>query len=107
MPMSMGSAQTRGSRSASALWEANRRLGRSRLARVTVVGWRDGAGKLWTPNSIVSVQLPTAKIRGEDRLISEVTFLRSGEEGTQCVITVMPKEGLSPQPFAIVAPVPI
>jgi prophage tail gpP-like protein len=41
-----------------------------------VTGRRDGAGKLWAPNSTVSVQLPTAKIRGEDRAISEVTFMR-------------------------------
>lgn len=87
-----------------AQWEANRRFGRSRVARVHVVGWRDGQGKLWTPNTIVNVQLPTAKVK-EDRIISEVTWLR-GEEGTQSLLTLMPAKALSVQPFTIKPAVP-
>jgi prophage tail gpP-like protein len=86
-------------------WEANRRYGRSKLARVTVSGWRDGSGQLWKPNTVVSVNLPTAKVV-EDRVITEVTWLR-GEGGTQSIITVMPKEALSVQPFFTVLPVPL
>jgi prophage tail gpP-like protein len=86
-----------------AQWEANRRYGRSKLARVTVTGWRCG-DKLWQPNTTVSVQLPTAKIN-EDRVISEVTWMR-GQHGTQTVITVMPKGALSVQPFAVAQIVP-
>lgn len=49
-----------------ALFEANRRWGRGKLARVVVTGWRDGQGQLWKPNSIVNVSLPTGKVN-EDR----------------------------------------
>jgi prophage tail gpP-like protein len=59
-----------------AQWEANRRYGRSKLARVTVTGWRSGDGKLWTPNMMTAVDLPTAKT-SEDRCISEVTWMRA------------------------------
>lgn len=88
-----------------AQWEANRRWGRSRIARVYVVGWRDGLGALWRPNTLVNVHLPTAKVK-EDRIISEATWLR-GEEGTQTLLTLMPAKGLSVQPFTITPVVPI
>lgn len=88
-----------------AVWEANRRFGRSRIARVYVVGWRDGEGKLWTPNTIVNVNLPKAKV-SEDRIISEVMWLR-GEEGTQTLLTLMPALGLSVQPRIIPPIVPV
>lgn len=87
-----------------AQWEANRRYGRSRLARVHVVGWRDGTGTLWTPNTICSVQLPTAKVQ-EDRVIAEVTWMR-GEDGTQTILTLMPAKALSVEPFRIAPVVP-
>jgi prophage tail gpP-like protein len=84
-------------------WEANRRWGRSRLVRVLVTGWRDGpggaGGQLWTPNTIVSVQLPNAKVT-EDRCLAEVTWMR-GEQGTQALLTLMPAQALQLQPFAI------
>jgi prophage tail gpP-like protein len=85
-----------------AQWEANRRYGRSKLARVTVTGWRDGQGKLWKPNTVVNCKLRTAKVE-EDRIICEVSWMR-GEAGTQTMLTLMPKGALSPQPFA---PVPL
>jgi prophage tail gpP-like protein len=85
-------------------FEANRRYGRSRLAKVLVTGWRDGAGALWAANKIVNVSLPTAKV-SEDRCISEVTFMRS-EEGTQTMLTLMPTVGLSVQPFQAILDTP-
>jgi len=100
IPLTDGKYQTQ-----RAQWEANRRYGRSKLARVTVTGWRDGQGKLWQPNTVVNVNLPTAKVQ-EDRVIGEVTWMR-GEQGTQTVLTVMPKEALSVQPFAPIPPVPL
>jgi alanyl-tRNA synthetase len=38
-----------------AKWEAAVRLGRSWSADITVQGWRDGAGKLWQPNTLAQV----------------------------------------------------
>jgi prophage tail gpP-like protein len=88
-----------------AQWEANRRYGRSLLVRVTVTGWRDGAGKLWKPNTLVSVDLPAAKIKG-DRVIAEAVWQR-GEQGTQTILTLMPPKALDVQPFAAILPVPL
>jgi prophage tail gpP-like protein len=82
-----------------AYWEANRRWGRSRQVRVEVTGWRDGSGKLWTANSLVSVNLPTAKVN-EDRAIAEVSYLRD-EDGTRALLTLMPAQALQPQPFTV------
>jgi len=65
---------------------------------VVVTGWRDGQGKLWTPNTVVNCDLPTAKV-DEDRVISEVSYLR-GEEGTTALLTLMPAIGLSVQQVA-------
>lgn len=84
-------------------WEAARRYGRSRAALVTVTGWRDAVGALWTPNTIVPVQLPTLKLSG-DLAISEVSWCRGGQ-GTQTILTVMPKEGLQPEPLIVLAPI--
>jgi prophage tail gpP-like protein len=87
-----------------AQWEANRRWGRSKLVRVTVTGWRSGDGVLWTPNMMTAVDLPTAKIK-EDRCVVETTWQR-GERGTQTIMTLMPKEALSVEPFTAARPVP-
>ncbi len=79
-------------------WEVSRRMGRSLLTEITVVGWRDGGGTLWTPNTLVSIQCPTLKI--EDTFcISECSWIR-GQSGTQTIMTLMNKAGLQPQPFA-------
>jgi prophage tail gpP-like protein len=86
-----------------AQWEANRRFGRSMEVRCTVVGWRDGSGQLWKPNTIVSCRLPSAKI-SEDRCITAVQYLR-GERGTEAVLTLMPPKALDVQPFTIFSPV--
>jgi prophage tail gpP-like protein len=80
-------------------WEASRRYGRSREARITVTGWRDMADALWYPNTIVHADLPTLKMQG-DFAIAEVTWMR-GERGTQTVLTIMPQQGLQPEPLII------
>jgi len=84
-------------------WERARRYGRSRQIQATVVGWRDGAGTLWTPNTIANVSCPTLKIDKEDWLIVDVNWRRSGL-GTQTVLQLMPKEGVAPEPFHFVPP---
>jgi prophage tail gpP-like protein len=86
-----------------ALWEANRRWGRSQLVRATITGWRDGQGALYKPNSIISVSLPSAKTSG-DRVITEVAYQRD-ELGTRSVLTLMPQQALLVQPFTIATPV--
>lgn len=88
-----------------ALWEASRRLGRGNLITIGVTGWRDGAGKLWTPNTVVNVNAPACKVN-EDLIISEVAWERGPEKGTTATLTCMPKEGLMPQPLIVRLPVP-
>lgn len=86
-------------------WEIARRYGRSRQVVVTVTGWRDGAGRVWTPNTLVRLSCPTLKI-DEDWLIAECAWTR-GPRGTQTTLHCMPKEGLIPQPFIPLQPIPL
>lgn len=87
-----------------ALWEASRRFGRGNLITIGVTGWRDGAGKLWMPNTVVNVNAPACKVN-RDLVISEVAWERGPEKGTTATLTCMPKEGLQPQPFVVRLPV--
>lgn len=80
-----------------AIWEQNRRIARSQVVEVTVTGWRDGAGMLWTPNTIVKATLPTAKVNA-DMLIAACSWLR-GPAGTQTTMTLMPPQGFAPEPY--------
>jgi prophage tail gpP-like protein len=83
-----------------AQWEAARRIGRSNRLQLTTDSWRDAAGKLWEPNTLVPVQLPSLKVVGQSWLISEVTYKRD-EDGTTADLTIMPREAFLPQPVVI------
>lgn len=73
-----------------AKWEASVRAGRARRGSYTVQGWRDAAGKLWAPNTLVAIRDPFA---GVDRalLIAGVEYQR-GDRGTVSVLSVVRKE---------------
>lgn len=86
-----------------ALWEAARRAGRGFIVRAVVDSWRDQAGTLWTPNTLVPINVPGA-IGDDYLLISEVTFRRNGETGTTAEIVTMPKSAFQPEPI-VLAPV--
>jgi prophage tail gpP-like protein len=81
-----------------AYWEIVRRSGRSRQLKVTTDGWRDSAGKLYTPNTRIPVNFPALKITPVSWLISEVTYRRDGQSGTTCDLVIMPPEAFMPQP---------
>ncbi len=51
-------------------WEMNRRYGRSRQLNVTLDSWRDSAGRLWEPNTLISITLPVFGLHDEDWLLS-------------------------------------
>jgi prophage tail gpP-like protein len=65
---------------------------------VTTDSWRDSSGELWSPNRLVTLNLPTLKIVDRVWLIAEVTFLMS-ESGATCELTIMPPEGFMPEPI--------
>lgn len=80
-----------------ALWEMQRRRGRSQQLTVTVDSWRDSARALWTPNYLVPLNMPHMKIVGLSWLISQVTFRRDAN-GTHADLVLMPAEAFAPQP---------
>jgi prophage tail gpP-like protein len=82
---------------ARARWEASRRWGRSRSLVVTIDSWRDSAGKLFQPNTLVPVDLPTLKVEGALWMVGEVTY-RKDAGGTQCDLVLMPHQGFAVQP---------
>ncbi|MDR7259881.1 prophage tail gpP-like protein [Sphingomonas sp. BE270] len=83
-----------------AKWEVARRAGRAGGAFVTIDSWRDSAGTLWKPNTLIDVDVPG--LRGEGQMcISEVTFHRSSERGTVADLFVMPPSAFAPEPISL------
>jgi prophage tail gpP-like protein len=80
-------------------WEMGRRIGRSQIVYVTVDSWRDSAGALWTPNWMVSVNLPSVKITAQTLLITNVTYIKD-DQGTRAELTLMPPAAMAPMPVA-------
>lgn len=74
-----------------AIWEMNNRAGRSRLATVTVQGWRHDAG-LWEPNKLVAVRDELLGIE-DDLLIVSVQYSLSPDDGTTTELTLARREG--------------
>lgn len=81
-----------------AKWEMQRRRGRSQAVHLVCDSWHDKAGKLWTPNTLVPVHLPTLKLPGKTWLITDVTFSKSAEMGTTAELTLMPPEAMTVEP---------
>jgi prophage tail gpP-like protein len=82
-------------------WEVARRLGRSRQVQAVVDSWRDAEGRLWEPNTLAPVRLPSLKLPDETWAITEVMYRRDLEAGTQAHLTLMPPEALLPQPVLL------
>lgn len=80
-------------------WEMNRRYGRSKQLSVTIDSWRDKDGKLWEPNTLIPVDLPTLRLPETELLLAEVTYMRD-DYGTHARMTLMPPEAFSVQPYA-------
>lgn len=63
-----------------ALWESTVRAGRGLRLTVTVQGWRQANGDLWTPNQEVYVKVPSRKI--DDWLLIASCTYTCGDSGT-------------------------
>ena len=86
---------------ARAQWELNRRFGKAWEVRITTDSWRDSAGHLWEPNTLVDLVLPTVKIPKETWLINEITFQRDEEHGTTAVLLLNPPSAFIPEPIVL------
>lgn len=70
-------------------WEMRRRVARAVNARITVQGWRQADGRLWTVNEMVSVRSPWLAL-DRDLLISEVEFVLDGEGTRTTLVLTLP-----------------
>lgn len=83
-----------------ATWEMNRRYGRSYQLDLTTDSWRDSSGKLWTPNTLVPLNLPSMKMTGLNYTIAEVTYSRD-DAGTHARLVLMPPRAFTLQPIIL------
>jgi len=83
---------------ARALWECNRRYGRGNVLSLTTDSWRDVNGKLYEPNTITPLALPSIHVPSASWAIGEVTYRRD-ESGTHCDLSIMPPEAFMPEPI--------
>ncbi|WP_227105131.1 phage baseplate assembly protein [Chromobacterium rhizoryzae] len=81
-------------------WEAARRAGRSLQVNLTVDSWRDGFGRLWTPNTLVTVKAPSLRLQSVTWLVAEVTYRRDAT-GTHADLVLMPPQAFFPQPILL------
>lgn len=89
-----------------ALWEVKRREGRSSVVTVKVDSWRDSAGKLWAPNTLVPVlDLPSLHLKASGWVIGEVTYNLDEERGTTADLLIMPPDAYALEPILLM-PVP-
>lgn len=79
-------------------WEMNRRYGRSKNLHVTVDSWRDSAGKLWEPNTLIPVSIPAFGLTDQLWLLGEVTY-RKDDQGTTAEMVLMPPAAFSVEPY--------
>jgi prophage tail gpP-like protein len=82
-----------------ASWRTNRDIGRSYALRVTVDSWRDGAGTLWQPNTLVRFRSPTLGLDVE-WAVTQVTFTQD-QSGTLASLSLMPPQALMPEPLLL------
>ncbi|QRM55152.1 hypothetical protein [Sinorhizobium sp. BG8] len=75
-------------------WQAKRAAGNAATAEITVTGWRDSAGIIWTPNFLVYVEDDWIGINGS-MLIKAVTLSQTGdgEDGTTATLSLADPRG--------------
>ena len=83
-----------------AVWERNRRYGRSQAVQITADAWRDARRQLWAPNHLAPIRFPAIKLPDASWLIASVQYLRD-ENGQHAAVTMMPVEAFSPEPVAL------
>ena len=74
-----------------ATWERNVRMGRGNRGTISVQGWRDGAGKLWQPNTLVTVTSPMLWLDQAEMLIVGCTYTLD-DNGTRTTLAIARRE---------------
>lgn len=69
--------------------ERDRSAGKGKRSTITVQGWRDAGGALWTPNTLVFIHGPTLLHLVQDMLIERVTFDQDDNRGTTAQIAIV------------------
>lgn len=69
--------------------ERERCAGEGTKAEVTVQGWRDDGGQLWTPNTLIFVRSPILMHLMQDMLIERVEFSQSRNGGTTAQLSLV------------------
>lgn len=84
-----------------AKWEIARRAGLGSVVNATVDSWRDKAGKLWRPNTLVEVDIPGFRNPEKTLCIASVTFVRNDSQGTIAQLAMMPPSAFAPEPISL------
>lgn len=80
-----------------AIWQCRREIARGTELQVTVVGWRQKDGRLWTINEMIPVTIPSLGIEAE-LLISAVSYGLSISGGGITTLTLYPPDAFTPEP---------
>lgn len=85
-----------------AQWEARTRAAASFSLSIAVYGWRDGAGNLWQPNTLVKVSIPSRSIEGDFLIVS----VASGKsvQGSQTTLELKDPAAFAISPTVIPGP---
>lgn len=73
-----------------AKWHRDRASGEGLTCEVTLPGWRDEAGTIWTPGWLVFTEIPSLDVV-QDMLIKKVSLRQTDEEsgGTQAILSLV------------------
>ena len=82
-------------------WEASVRTAAGRRMQITVQGWRDPSGALWTADLVVPIEAPWLGVMG-DMLVADVEFDLS-DNGSTTRLTLSPPDVYRPEPSSEVA----
>lgn len=86
-----------------AVWQRNSANGRSEIIKVVTDTWFDEAGNLWAPNRLVTIYLPSLKMKAPVTwLIANVSFNKDEGSGTTAELTIMHPGAYSVEPMALV-----
>lgn len=82
-------------------WQMNRSAGRGTRVDVTTDSWRDAGGTLWTPNTLVPIDVPGLRLANKTLLLAEVTYRYGDQGGTLADLTLMPREAFLLEPIQL------